>query len=150
MKFNTEVLACRWIEEEGQWLVKLRQHVPGENPRDFWDCCDLLVNASGILSSPKVRVENPSLCARVNPLPMLMTTGLVAARYPRPARQIPGTRDTHCPMALEIHPRAMGRGTCGCHRLRGILGTDGARNAAPRQAPRRLRALGNLVRYPGR
>ncbi|KAK9426799.1 putative FAD-binding monooxygenase moxY [Seiridium unicorne] len=53
MTFNTEILGCYWQEEAGQWAVKLRQHLPGQEPREFEDHCDVLIHAAGILNNWK-------------------------------------------------------------------------------------------------
>ncbi|OQO13068.1 putative sterigmatocystin biosynthesis monooxygenase stcW [Cryoendolithus antarcticus] len=53
MTFNTEVTGCFWNEEKGQWLVKLRQTKPGQEPREFEDTCDLLLHGTGILNNFK-------------------------------------------------------------------------------------------------
>ena len=49
MNFNTEVVGCYWQEEKGEWLVKLREHRPGQEPRDFEDHCHLLLHGTGLL-----------------------------------------------------------------------------------------------------
>ena len=54
MTFNTAVTGCYWNEEKGQWKVKLRQERPGEEPREFEDHCDLLLQGTGILNNYKV------------------------------------------------------------------------------------------------
>ncbi|KAK6431576.1 hypothetical protein LTR95_012260, partial [Oleoguttula sp. CCFEE 5521] len=53
MTFNTEVTGCFWNEEKGQWLVKLRQTKPGQEPRELEDTCDLLLHGTGILNNFK-------------------------------------------------------------------------------------------------
>ncbi|TKX26188.1 sterigmatocystin biosynthesis monooxygenase-like protein 1 [Elsinoe australis] len=61
MKFETEVVGCHWSEDEGEWVVKLRQtrQRPGgnvwerETVREFEDRCHLLLHASGILNNFK-------------------------------------------------------------------------------------------------
>ncbi|PSK43626.1 hypothetical protein B9Z65_7140 [Elsinoe australis] len=61
MKFETEVIGCHWSEDEGEWVVKLRQtrQKPGGNVweretlREFEDRCHLLLHASGILNNFK-------------------------------------------------------------------------------------------------
>ncbi|KAK3718844.1 hypothetical protein LTR37_004760 [Vermiconidia calcicola] len=53
MNFNTAVTGCYWNEEKGQWKVTLRQSTPGEEPRDFEDWCDLLLQGTGILNDFK-------------------------------------------------------------------------------------------------
>ena len=54
MTFNTAVTGCYWHEEKGQWQVKLRETKPGQEPRDFEDWCDLLLQGTGILNNFKV------------------------------------------------------------------------------------------------
>lgn len=53
MTFNTEVVGCFWQEEKGEWLVKLREHKPGQAPREFEDHCHLLLHSTGILNNFK-------------------------------------------------------------------------------------------------
>src|SRR4051794_24959067 len=53
MTFNTEIIACTWNEEAGQWTVKLRQTHPDSAPREFEEKCDLLLHATGILNNFK-------------------------------------------------------------------------------------------------
>ncbi len=53
MTFNTEVVGCYWQEDQGQWKVKLRQTQPSGQSREFEDCCDLLLHATGILNNFK-------------------------------------------------------------------------------------------------
>lgn len=50
MAFHTEVIGCHWQEDTGEWLVKLRQSRPGEEPREFEDRCHLLLHATGLLN----------------------------------------------------------------------------------------------------
>lgn len=54
MIFSTEILGCYWQDARGQWIVKLRQHVPGQEPREYEDYCDVLIHAAGILHNWKV------------------------------------------------------------------------------------------------
>ena len=54
MTFNTEVVGCYWEEEKGEWLVKLRETKPGQEPREFEDRCHLLLHGTGILNNFKV------------------------------------------------------------------------------------------------
>jgi cation diffusion facilitator CzcD-associated flavoprotein CzcO len=53
MTFDTEVKGCYWNEEKGQWTVKLKQQKEGEQPREFEETCDLLLNGTGILNNFK-------------------------------------------------------------------------------------------------
>ncbi|KAI7280561.1 putative sterigmatocystin biosynthesis monooxygenase [Hortaea werneckii] len=53
MTFNVEVTGCYWNDEKGQWLVKLRESRPGQEPREFEDYCDLLLHCTGILNNFK-------------------------------------------------------------------------------------------------
>jgi cation diffusion facilitator CzcD-associated flavoprotein CzcO len=53
MNFHTEVVGCYWQEEKGEWLVKLREHRPGQEPRDFEDHCHLLLHGTGLLNNYK-------------------------------------------------------------------------------------------------
>ena len=55
MTFNVAVTGCYWNEEKGQWRVTLREERHGQEPRDFEDYCDLLLNGTGILNNFKVR-----------------------------------------------------------------------------------------------
>ena len=50
MTFNVEVIGCYWDDGKGQWLVKLRESKPGQEPREFEDYCDLLLHCTGILN----------------------------------------------------------------------------------------------------
>lgn len=54
MNFHTEVVGCYWQEHAGQWSVKLREHLPGHEPRDFEDHCDVLLYGAGVLDNFKV------------------------------------------------------------------------------------------------
>jgi len=60
MTFNTEVVGCYWQEEGGEWLVKLRQQLPGQEPREFEDRCHLLLHGAGVLNNFKVTSANSS------------------------------------------------------------------------------------------
>ncbi|KAI7364285.1 putative sterigmatocystin biosynthesis monooxygenase [Hortaea werneckii] len=53
MTFNVEVIGCYWDDAKGQWLVKLRESKPGQEPREFEDYCDLLLHCTGILNNFK-------------------------------------------------------------------------------------------------
>ncbi|KAI9372983.1 putative sterigmatocystin biosynthesis monooxygenase stcW [Aspergillus egyptiacus] len=54
MQFRTEVVQACWIEEEGQWRVRLRRRQqPGQEPEEFDDYCHVLLNACGVLNNPK-------------------------------------------------------------------------------------------------
>lgn len=53
MTFHTEVMGIYWQEDEGKWLVKLRQTAAGQEPREFEDTCDLLLHGTGILNNFK-------------------------------------------------------------------------------------------------
>jgi len=46
MKFNTEIIGCYWQEDKGEWLVKLRENKPGQEPREFEDHCHVLLHVS--------------------------------------------------------------------------------------------------------
>ena len=46
MKFSTEVIGCYWEEDKGEWLVKLRENRPGQEPREFEDRCNILLHVS--------------------------------------------------------------------------------------------------------
>ncbi|CAH0044905.1 unnamed protein product [Clonostachys solani] len=55
MVFYTEVIGLYW--QEGKWLVKLRQNIPGQESREFEDSCDIILYAKGYLNSwswPKI------------------------------------------------------------------------------------------------
>jgi hypothetical protein len=54
MTFNTEVIGCYWQEEKGEWKVKLRQQVAGQEPREFEEHCHLLLYGAGVLNNFKV------------------------------------------------------------------------------------------------
>jgi cation diffusion facilitator CzcD-associated flavoprotein CzcO len=47
------VIGCYWNEDTGQWTVKLLQTLPGLQPREFEEKCDLLLHATGILNNYK-------------------------------------------------------------------------------------------------
>lgn len=53
MTFNTEVIGAYWNEEKGEWNVKLRQTIPGQEPREFEENCHLLLHGTGILNNWK-------------------------------------------------------------------------------------------------
>lgn len=53
MNFNIEVVGCYWQEEKGEWLVKLREHRPGQEPREFEDHCHMLLHGTGLLNNFK-------------------------------------------------------------------------------------------------
>ncbi|PPJ56015.1 hypothetical protein CBER1_03410 [Cercospora berteroae] len=53
MNFHTEVVGCFWQEETGEWLVKLRDHRPGMEPREFEDRCHVLMYGAGVLNNFK-------------------------------------------------------------------------------------------------
>lgn len=65
MQFNSEVVGCYWVEEKGQWKVKIRQTVPGQEPREFDDYCDLLLHGTGILNNFKVDYTGKSCATAV-------------------------------------------------------------------------------------
>lgn len=50
---NTEVTGCYWDDDKGEWLVKLRETAPGQEPREFEDRCHLLLHGTGILNNYK-------------------------------------------------------------------------------------------------
>ncbi|EOD43371.1 putative flavin-binding monooxygenase protein [Neofusicoccum parvum UCRNP2] len=56
MTFNTEVVEARWIDETGQWRVKLAQKdaSTGQTLREFEEDTDLLLYATGILNNFKM------------------------------------------------------------------------------------------------
>jgi hypothetical protein len=54
MNFNTEVVGCYWQEEKGEWEVKLRENIPGQEPREFEDYCNVLIYGAGVLNNFKV------------------------------------------------------------------------------------------------
>jgi hydroxyversicolorone monooxygenase len=54
MNFNTEIVGCYWQERKGEWTVKLRQQVAGQEPREFEEHCHLLLNGAGVLNNFKV------------------------------------------------------------------------------------------------
>ena len=53
MNFHSEVIGCTWNEEKGEWLVKIREQLPGKEPREFQDHCHLLLHGTGILNNYK-------------------------------------------------------------------------------------------------
>ncbi|KAL1964138.1 hypothetical protein VTN77DRAFT_7226 [Rasamsonia byssochlamydoides] len=54
MRFNVEVIGAYWQEEQGKWLVKLRQSFPDDGGyTEFEDHCHLLLYATGTLSTWK-------------------------------------------------------------------------------------------------
>jgi len=54
MNFNTEVVGCYWKEERGEWEVKMKESVPGQEPREFIDYCNILIHGAGVLNNFKV------------------------------------------------------------------------------------------------
>lgn len=54
MTFNTEVIGCYWQEETGEWKVKLRKQVPGQEPEEFEEYCNVLLYGAGVLNNFKV------------------------------------------------------------------------------------------------
>ena len=54
MTFNTEVIGCYWQEETGEWKVKLRKQVPGQEPEEFEEHCNVLLYGAGVLNNFKV------------------------------------------------------------------------------------------------
>lgn len=54
MNFHTEVVGCYWEEEAGMWSVKLREHLPDHEPREFEDRCHVLLYGAGVLNNFKV------------------------------------------------------------------------------------------------
>jgi len=54
MTFHTEVTGCYWDEDKGEWNVKLRQQLPGQEPREFEDRCHILLHAAGVFCKPQV------------------------------------------------------------------------------------------------
>lgn len=54
MTFNTEVIGCYWQEEKGEWKVKLRKQVPGQEPQEFEEHCHVLLYGAGVLNNFKV------------------------------------------------------------------------------------------------
>jgi hydroxyversicolorone monooxygenase len=53
MNFNTKVTGCYWNEDKGQWRVTLQETKPGQEPREFEDWCDILMQGTGILNNYK-------------------------------------------------------------------------------------------------
>jgi cation diffusion facilitator CzcD-associated flavoprotein CzcO len=53
MNFHTEVVGAYWQEEKGEWLVKLRENRPGQEPREFEDHCHMLLHGTGLLNNFK-------------------------------------------------------------------------------------------------
>ncbi|KLU81143.1 hypothetical protein MAPG_00238 [Magnaporthiopsis poae ATCC 64411] len=53
MTFHTKVTGCYWQQDKGQWLVKLRQQLPGQEAREFEEHCDLLLYGTGLLNAWK-------------------------------------------------------------------------------------------------
>ncbi|KAG7284368.1 hypothetical protein NEMBOFW57_010741 [Staphylotrichum longicolle] len=53
MTFHTEITGCYWQEEKGEWAVKLRQQLPGQEPREFEDHCHVLLHAAGVFCRPQ-------------------------------------------------------------------------------------------------
>lgn len=54
MKFNHKVLGTYWNEASGTWTVHVREHLVDGSFRDFETTCDLLLQATGVLSRPKM------------------------------------------------------------------------------------------------
>jgi hydroxyversicolorone monooxygenase len=52
MQFSTEVVGAYWQEEEGEWLVKLKESKNGET-RLFDERCHVLLHGTGILNNFK-------------------------------------------------------------------------------------------------
>ena len=57
MTFNTEVIGCYWQEETGEWKVKLRKQVPGQEPEEFEEHCNVLLYGAGVLNNFKVSLS---------------------------------------------------------------------------------------------
>lgn len=63
MHFNSEVIGSYWDEEKGKWTVKIVQTRPDGTKVEFQDTCDLLLQATGVLSHPKwPNIEGLSEC----------------------------------------------------------------------------------------
>ena len=48
MRFDSEVVGCYWQEDEGEWLVKIRQKGQDGTIKDIEERCDLLLYGSGV------------------------------------------------------------------------------------------------------
>jgi len=46
IKFNSEVVEARWNEDNGQWLIKIRDRSTGEVVTDW---CHFFINGGGFL-----------------------------------------------------------------------------------------------------
>jgi cation diffusion facilitator CzcD-associated flavoprotein CzcO len=53
MTFNTEVVGCYWQEEEGEWLVKMKQKTADGGTKDIEERCHMLLHGTGILNNFK-------------------------------------------------------------------------------------------------
>ena len=102
MTFNVAVTGCYWNEEKGQWRVALREERPGQEPRDFEDHCDLLLNGTGILNNYKVRASD-----RIGSVHRSLIKDLVA--YDSwPSGQVQGQDSAYREVAQRLPKRAVG------------------------------------------
>ncbi|EME38864.1 flavin-binding monooxygenase-like protein [Dothistroma septosporum NZE10] len=53
MRFHVEVVGCYWQEHAGEWVVKLREHLPNHEVREFEDRCNVLLYGAGVLNNFK-------------------------------------------------------------------------------------------------
>ena len=54
MNFHSEVTGAYWNEDKGEWMVKIRESRPGQEPHEFEDHCHLLLHGTGLLNNFKV------------------------------------------------------------------------------------------------
>jgi cation diffusion facilitator CzcD-associated flavoprotein CzcO len=54
MHFNSKIAGSYWDENAGKWTVKVIQTMPDGQIREFEDTCDVLLQCTGVLSTPKL------------------------------------------------------------------------------------------------
>lgn len=50
MQFQSEVIHCEWVGDEGKWKVEIRKGFGGEAVTEY---CDILLYATGIFNNTK-------------------------------------------------------------------------------------------------
>ena len=110
MKFHTKVIGCYWQEDEGYWLVKLKQEKPGEASVEFEDRCDLLLHGGGILNSWKVSLRaNGCVVPNAAKIRAEADTHFVVARCEWSSRSLQGTSSTYSSMAGRLSAGPVGQ-----------------------------------------
>ncbi|RMZ31550.1 hypothetical protein D0859_04322 [Hortaea werneckii] len=110
MTFNVEVIGCYWDDEKGQWLVKLRESKPGQEPREFEDYCDLLLHCTGILNASSIQTV-PAMQPFAKHMDIFVRTGVwfvqIANNFGQNKEYDEKERDEfrHNPKALVAHAK---------------------------------------------